>query len=62
MLYLVFAMVLSLLAAGAVLFYVAFPHRGQQAPLVPWLGEAMSRAADAAPVLEPDERDLLTLR
>lgn len=59
MLYLNIAMIASLLVAGAVLFYVAYPHRGETAPGVPWLGEALGRAADAAPVIEEHELDLL---
>ena len=59
MLYLVIAMVLSLVVAGAVLFYVAFPHRGERAPAVPWLGDALGKAAEAAPVLDAEERDLM---
>lgn len=58
-LYLVIAMVLSLLVAGLVLFYVAYPHRGEKPPGVPWLGEAMEKAADAAPVLDEHEMDAL---
>ncbi len=62
MLYLVLAMLLALLVAGAVCFYVAYPHRGEQAPVVPWLGDAMGKAVDAAPVIDADERDLLPHR
>jgi hypothetical protein len=61
-LYLVVAMLVSLVVAGAVLFYVAYPHRGEKAPGVPWLSDAMERAADAAPVLEEHEVDLLRSR
>ncbi len=37
-------MLLVLVLAGAVVAYVAFPHRGQQVPGAPWLGEAMATA------------------
>lgn len=40
--------------AALVVGYVAFPHRGQELPGAPWLGEAMTRAAQAAPVLPPE--------
>ena len=50
----VVVMVLILLLAGAVVVYVAFPHRGEELPVAPWLGDAMERAADAAPVIEAE--------
>ena len=59
MLYIVIAMLVSLAAAGLVVVYVAYPHRGERMPAVPWLGDAMEKAADAAPVLDDDELDLL---
>jgi hypothetical protein len=43
-----------LVVAGLVVLYVAYPHRGEELPAAPWLGEAMSRAADAAPLVEPE--------
>ena len=62
MLFLVIAMLLSLVVAGLVVAYVAYPHRGETMPAVPWLGDAMGRAADAAPTLSEDEVDLLKMR
>ena len=62
MLYIVIAMLLSLVAAALVAVYVAYPHRGEKMPAVPWLGEAMGRAAGAAPVIEDEELDLLRER
>ena len=62
MLFLVIAMVLSLAVAGLVLFYAAYPHRGEKPPGVPWLGEAMEKVTVAAPVLDPDEMDVLRSR
>jgi hypothetical protein len=38
--------------AGLVVLYVAFPHRGEEVPAAPWLGDAMSRAVEAAPTIE----------
>jgi len=49
-----FAMLLILVAAGAVFVYVAYPHRGQEVPHAPWLGEALKRGVDALPVLEDE--------
>ena len=48
-------MVLILLVAGVVTAYVAYPHRGEEMPAAPWLGDAMAKAADAMPLLEDDE-------
>jgi hypothetical protein len=61
-LFVVLAILLSLALSGVVVLYVAYPHRGEQVPGVPWLGDAMARAADAAPLIEDEERDLLRLR
>ncbi|MDQ6522395.1 hypothetical protein RB608_02235 [Nocardioides sp. LHD-245] len=62
MLFVGLAVVLSLVVSAAVALYVAYPHRGEKMPVVPWLGDAMGRAVEAAPVLEDDERDLQRLR
>jgi len=53
----VIAMLVVLAVAGLVVVYVAYPHRGEEVPAVPWLGEAMGRAAEAAPVLELEYDD-----
>ncbi|HYG66579.1 MAG TPA: hypothetical protein VD838_02935 [Anaeromyxobacteraceae bacterium] len=57
MLVVVIAMLVVLAVAGLVVVYVAYPHRGEELPAAPWLGEAMNRAAGAAPVLEPEYED-----
>ena len=62
MLFIVIAMLSSLVVAGLVILYVAYPHRGEKVPAVPWLGDALGKAADAAPVLDEDEAELLRLR
>lgn len=56
MLVIAVAMLVILVLAGLVIFYVAFPHRGQTPPQGEWLGGMMSRAADAVPTLEHDAR------
>jgi hypothetical protein len=43
---LVLLMLAILLVAGAVVVYVAFPHRGEEVPGAPWLGEAVKRGVD----------------
>jgi hypothetical protein len=62
MLYLVFMMLFILLIAGVIVAYVAFPHRGERLPGVPWLGSVMSRAVDRMPTLDEDEEDALAAR
>ncbi len=57
MLPVVVVMVLILVLAGLVVVYVAYPHRGEEVPAAPWLGEAMARAAEAAPTIAPEEHD-----
>ncbi len=47
MLVLALLMVLVLVIAGAVVLYVAFPHRGEAVPGAPWLGGAMQRSVDS---------------
>lgn len=58
MLFVVVAMLVSLVVSGLVVVYVAYPHRGEEVPKVPWLGEALAKAADRAPVLGEDEEHL----
>ena len=51
----IFVMLLILAVAAVVMTYAAYTHRGHDVPRAPWLGEAMTRAADAMPTLEnPD--------
>lgn len=50
-------LMVSLVLAGMVAIYVAYPHRGEPVPHAPWLGEAMKRGVEALPTLaEPDVR------
>ena len=53
----VLAMFFILLLAGAVVVYVAFPHRGEDVPGVPWVGEAMGKAVDSVPTLDEEYAD-----
>lgn len=62
MLFVVLAVLFSLVVSGLVVLYVAYPHRGESVPGVPWLGDAMTKAVEAAPVLDDEERDLSRLR
>jgi hypothetical protein len=55
--FIVIAMFLILLLAGAVVLYAAFPHRGEELPGVPWVGEALGKAVDAVPTLDEEYAD-----
>ena len=55
MLAIVLMMTFGLLLAAAVAAYVAYPHRGEDLPVVPQLGEAMRKGVDALPTLEDAE-------
>lgn len=57
MLFIVVSMLVVLAVAGLVVVYVAYPHRGEEVPAAPWLGEAMTRAAEAAPLMELEYDD-----
>ena len=50
--FLVFAMLGVLVLAGLVVLYVAFPHRGEQVPAAPWLGDVLRKGVDVAPTLD----------
>lgn len=63
MLLIAFCMLLGLAIAGLVIGYVAYPHRGEDMPHVPWLGEALGKAVEQLPTLdntEPEREDALT--
>jgi hypothetical protein len=49
MLWSLLAMLVVLVIAAVVVVYVAYPHRGEDVPGAPWLGEAMKRGVDALP-------------
>ncbi len=51
----VVSMLLILAVAGLVVTFVAYPHRGQQVPQLPWLGDAMTRAAQRTPTIRSED-------
>lgn len=51
MLSIVFAMFLIMIVAAGVVLYVAFPHRGEEMPHAPWVGDAMRRGVEMLPTL-----------
>lgn len=52
MLWMLIAMFCILVVAGVVALYVAYPHRGEEVPRAPWLGDAMNRAAESIPTVD----------
>ena len=54
-LFIVISMLVIVGVAGLVVAFVAFPHRGEELPGVPWLGETMNRAAEAMPTIDEAE-------
>jgi hypothetical protein len=46
------AMLVIVALAGTVVVYVAFPHRGEEVPRAPWVGEAMQKGVNALPTLD----------
>jgi hypothetical protein len=57
MVWLLLAMVLILVVAAGVVVYVAYPHRGEDVPGAPWLGDAMKRGVDTVgDLMERPER------
>jgi hypothetical protein len=46
------AMLGIVLLAGLVLLYVAYPHRGEEVPTAPWVGEAMRKGVERLPTLD----------
>ncbi len=55
MLAIVLMMLLVLVLSAAVVVYVAFPHRGEDLPLVPQLGDAMRKGVDSLPTIGDHE-------
>jgi uncharacterized membrane protein len=47
-----FAMLVIVLTAGLVVLYVAYPHRGEEVPNVPWVGDALRRGVARLPTLD----------
>ena len=52
MLWLVIFMLFAVATAAVVVLYVAYPHRGEEMPGAPWLGDAMRKGVDSLPTLD----------
>lgn len=59
MLTVIITMIAILFVSGLIGTYVAFPHRGAAVPAAEWLGDAMSRATAALPILNEAEAGAL---
>lgn len=52
MLPILIAMLLIVLVAAGVVVYVAYPHRGEELPVLPQIGEAMAKAVEQLPTVD----------
>ena len=52
MLSIVLTMLVILAIAGVIVVYVAFPHRGEDVPHAPWVGEALRNGVNSLPTLD----------
>ena len=52
MLSILLAMLVIVLLAGLIVLYVAYPHRGEDVPHTPWVGEAMRKGVNMLPTLD----------
>ena len=57
MLFIVISMVAIVVLAVLVVTFVAFPHRGEEVPGAPWLGESLGRAVEVLPTLDNTSDD-----
>ncbi len=48
----VFTMLAIMFLAGVIVLYVAFPHRGEEMPHAPWVGDAMRKGVEMLPTLD----------
>jgi len=55
MLAIVLTMLIVLVVSTTVVAYVAYPHRGEEMPYLPQVGEAMRKGVDALPTLEDSQ-------
>ena len=52
MLSILIAMLVIIGLAAVVVLYVAFPHRGEEVPHAPWVGDAMRKGVEMLPTLD----------
>lgn len=51
MLAIVVIMVLTVVVSAVVIMYVAYPHRGEDLPVAPAIGDVMRKGVDALPTI-----------
>lgn len=52
MLVIALVMLVILVVAALVVTFAAFPHRGEEVPNAPWVGEAMRKGVNLLPTLD----------
>jgi hypothetical protein len=52
MFWILLAMLGTLVLAGLVVVYVAFPHRGEEVPSAPWVGDVLRKGVELLPTLD----------
>lgn len=52
MLSVLLTMFVILAIAGVIVVYVAFPHRGEEVPHTPWVGDVLRKGVDSLPTLD----------
>jgi hypothetical protein len=52
----VLAMLAIMILAGVIVLYVAFPHRGEDVPHTPWVGDAMRKGVEKLPTLHNQQQ------
>ena len=55
-LWVLLAMLVILVLAGAVAAFVAYPRNGENLPAAPWLGDALERTVRSLPTLSDHQR------
>lgn len=53
----VVVVLLALVLAAAVIVYAAYPYRGEETPLSPRIGEAMTRGVGSLPTIDVAQRE-----
>jgi hypothetical protein len=52
LIFILLAMLLIVLLAALVVVYVTYPHRGEDVPNAPWMGDAMRKGVALLPTLD----------
>lgn len=52
MIAIILSMLMIMMLAGIVVLYVSYPHRGEDVPRTPWVGDAMRKGVELLPTLD----------